>query len=739
MKKFSNTSEVEPNDGIIGQERAVRAMTLGLKMNNPAYNIYVSGNCGSGRITYTVKAIKSQQIDENRIKDWCYVYNFKNPRCPIAVDFPAGKGKEFKDDMRHLIDDLTDKISDAFENEEYELTKNRLLQTYEIEKEKLLKSVKQYGKERGFKLKSSSSSFIFVPIDDKYEEETSAEEFYKTKTELEEMVIQVLYKLKELEERIKQAVVDTESQIGRMVVLPYVKELKDKYSDNEKVVEYLNDLQDDILEYIYLFYLDEEDLKEKYNKNHFSKYEVNLFVSKENFSPIIIENNPKPSNLFGKAEYEYQNGNLKTDFTKIIPGSIHKANGGYLILYADQILRYSNSWEILKQTMKSGQIEIEGQGFITPTPIPLDLKIILIGSHYLYNLIYYYDPEFMKYFKVFVDFDDEMDKTEENEDALSGFISYQCRKNNYKHLTYEAVKKVIDQSMKMVEDKNKLSTNFNKIMEIINEGNLYACMDNSEYIEENHIEKAIYEKKRRINKIEEKIDESYNRENTLIEIKGKQVGVINGLSVLSTGEHSFGKPSRITVTTACGSRGIVNIEREVKMSGSIHNKGVLILEGYLAENFAQEFPLSLNAYICFEQNYGGVDGDSASSAELYALLSSLSDVGIKQNIAVTGSINQKGQVQVVGGITKKVEGFYYCCKNKGLTGDQGVIIPANNEDNLVLCDEVEEAIRNKKFYIYKVNKVEEAMEILTDEKFDTIKKLSMEKLTKYSKFKSKEI
>lgn len=735
MKKFSNTSEIEPNDGIIGQERAVRAMQLGLKMNHPTYNIYVSGDCGSGRITYTIKAIESQEIDQNKIKDWCYVYNFKNPRCPIALSFPAGKGEEFKNDIDNLVNSLDKEINDAFENEEYELTKNRLLQTYEIEKEKLLKSVKEFGKEKGFNLKSSSSSFIFVPIDEKYEEETSAEEFYETKVKLEQMAIRVLYKIKELEEKVKQVVLETESQIGKMVVLPIMKVLKDKYNDNKDVVEYLEDLEDDILEYIYLFYLDEEDLVEKCDKNHILKYEVNLFVSKKNFSKIIVENNPKPANLFGKAEYEYQNGNLKTDFTKIIPGSLHKANGGYLIIYADQLLRYPNSWEALKQTLKSGQIEIGGQEFINPTPIPLDLKIILIGSNYLYNLIYNYDPEFMKYFKIFVDFDDEMDKTEENEDAISGFISYQCLKNNYKHLTYEAVQKIISQSMKIVEDKNKLSTNFNKIMEIINEANLYAEMDNSEYVEKTHIEKAIHEKKHRIDKIEEKIDQLYKTENTLIDIKGKQIGVINGLSVLNTGEHSFGKPSRITVTTACGSKGIVNIEREAKMSGSIHNKGVLILEGYLAENFAQEFPLSLNAYICFEQNYGGVDGDSASSAELYALLSSLSDVGIKQNIAVTGSINQKGQVQVVGGITKKVEGFYYCCKNKGLTGDQGVIIPAKNEDNLVLCEEVEDAIKNKKFYIYKVNKVEEAMEILTDEKFDTIKKLSIDKLKKYSQHK----
>lgn len=735
MKKFKNTSEIEPYDGIIGQQRAEKAMQFGLKMNNPAYNIYVSGNCGSGRITYTIKAIESQQIDESKIKDWCYVYNFKDPRKPIAIDFPAGEGPEFKTYMEDLIECLTEEINDAFENEEYELTKNKLLQTYEFEKEKLLKNIRDYGKEKGFKLKSSSSSFIFIPIDDNYEDEISAEEFCKTKKELEEMAIQVLYKLKSLEERVKQVVIETENQIGKLVVEPYIEAARKKYSDNKKVIEYLDALEENIIESIYYFYLDEDDLKDKYDKDYALKYEVNLFVSNDNFSKIIVENDPRPSNLFGRVEYEYHNGNLKTDFTKIIPGAFHKANGGYVILYVDQLLRYANTWELLKKTLKTKQIGIEGQGFINPMPIPCDLKIILIGSKYLYNLIYNYDPEFMKYFKVFVDFDDEMDKTEENEDAISRFISYQCNKNNYKHLTYDAVTKVINQSMKMVEDKNKLSTNFNKLMDMIDEGNLYAKMDGSKYIEKRHIDRAILAKKNRIDKIEEKIDESYKNENTLIDIEGKQVGVINGLSVLSTGEHTFGKPSRITVATACGNRGIVNIEREVKMSGSIHNKGVLILEGYLAENFAQEFPLSLNAYICFEQNYGGVDGDSASSAELYALLSSLSNLAIKQNIAVTGSINQKGQIQVVGGIPKKIEGFYYCCKHKGLTGEQGVIIPAKNEDNLVLCEEVEEAIKNKKFHIYKVNKVEEAMEILTDEKFNIIKELSIKKLRKYSEYK----
>ena len=351
MKKFKNTSEIEPYDGIIGQQRAEKAMQFGLKMNNPAYNIYVSGNCGSGRITYTIKAIESQQIDESKIKDWCYVYNFKDSRKPIAIDFPAGEGSEFKTYMEDLIECLTEEINDAFENEEYELTKNKLLQTYEFEKEKLLKNIRDYGKEKGFKLKSSSSSFIFIPIDDNYEDEISAEEFCKTKKELEEMAIQVLYKLKSLEERVKQVVIETENQIGKLVVEPYIEAARKKYSDNKKVIEYLDALEENIIESIYYFYLDEDDLKDKYDKDYALKYEVNLFVSNDNFSKIIVENDPRPSNLFGRVEYEYHNGNLKTDFTKIIPGAFHKANGGYVILYVDQLLRYANTWELLKKTL----------------------------------------------------------------------------------------------------------------------------------------------------------------------------------------------------------------------------------------------------------------------------------------------------------------------------------------------------------------------------------------------------
>lgn len=740
MQKFKNTSEIEVLDEILGQERAIRAMEVGLKIDNPAYNIYVSGHSGTGKTTYTLKALNKYSAGKNRHKDWCYVYNFEHPRDPISIGLKIGLGKVFKKDIEKLIEALLDELKDAFESEDYELGKNQLLESYDIEKESLLKEIKKYGEEKGFKLKNSRLGMVFVPLKEDYEEEVSDEEFYKTKRELEHMAIQTVYKIRDIEDEAKEALLELEEEIGRFIIDPHIDELSEKYKEYEKVVQYLKNLRDDILENIFLFYMDEEELKDKIDKDHFLKYRVNLFVDNEDektnsSAPIIVETNPSPANLFGKIEYDYYNGNLKTDFTKIIPGAVHKANGGYLVLYADQLLRYQLSWDMLKRTIQSKKIIIDTNISINPESIPIDIKVILIGSNYLYNLLYSYDSDFSKYFKIFVDFDNEMNKNEGNEMGIARFIALQCKKNNLKHFTYDAVQEVINFSTRLSGDIDRLSTEFNKIMEVIVEGNTYAEINNSEFVEKDDVKMAINEKRKRLNKIECKMDDSIENGFTLIDTEGKRVGIINGLSVLSTGEYSFGRASRITATTSIGNRGVINIEREVKMSGSMHDKGILILSGYLSENFAQGYPLSMNASICFEQSYGGVDGDSASGAELYAILSSLGGIPIKQNIAATGSINQKGEIQVVGGITEKIEGFYYTCKNKGLNGNQGVIIPKNNIRNMILSEEVNNAIKEGMFHIYTVNNVEEAMEILTDMKFSEIKALVKERLDSFAKLR----
>ena len=744
MLNFNNTSEIEPLEGILGQERAIEAMEKGLKINNPAYNIYLSGDSGTGKTTYAINALSKYAAKKRNHKDWCYVYNFENNREPLIIGLDKGLGKVFKKDIEKLIETLLDELKDAFESEDFEIGKNQLIEEYEIEKDTLIKKIKKYAEEKGFKLKNSKVGMVFIPIEDEEndeDEDYKDEEFYKLKRELENAAIQVVYKIRELENAAKEALLELEEEIAKFIIDPHIEVLLEKYNSYDKVKTYLNNMRENILEHVYLFYMDEEELKDKYDKEHFIKYKVNLFVDngidRENSkAPVIVEINPSPSNLFGKAEYDYYNGNVKTDFTKLIPGAVHKANGGYLVLYVDQLLRYPLSWDMLKRAIQSRQIGVDTQTSIKPENMPIDIKVVLIGNHYMYNLLYNYDSDFSKYFKIFVDFDNEMDKTDHNEDGIARFIAYQCGKNNLKHFTYDAVKEVIKFSTRICGDRYKLSTKFNKIMEIIFEGDVCAQIRDSEYVDKCDVQKAILERKKRLNRIENKMEESLENGFTLIETSGNRIGVMNGLSVLSTGEYSFGRPSRITVTTSPGNKGIVNIEREVNMSGPIHNKGVLILGGYLAENFAQEFPLSLNANICFEQNYGGIEGDSATGAELYALLSSLSKIPLKQNIAATGSMNQKGEIQVVGGISEKIEGFYSACKKQGLNGNQGVIIPKNNSRNLVLSEEVTNAINEGKFTIYTVERVEEAIEILTDVKFDEIKSRVIERLREFNELQS---
>ena len=744
MLNFNNTSEIEPLEGILGQERAIEAMEKGLKINNPAYNIYLSGDSGTGKTTYAINALSKYAAKKRNHKDWCYVYNFENNREPLIIDLDKGLGKVFKKDIEKLIETLLDELKDAFESEDFEIGKNQLIEEYEIEKDTLIKKIKKYAEEKGFKLKNSKVGMVFIPIEDEEndeDEDYKDEEFYKSKRELENAAIQVVYKIRELENAAKEALLELEEEIAKFIIDPHIEVLLEKYNSYDKVKTYLNNMRENILEHVYLFYMDEEELKDKYDKEHFIKYKVNLFVDngidRENSkAPVIVEINPSPSNLFGKAEYDYYNGNVKTDFTKLIPGAVHKANGGYLVLYVDQLLRYPLSWDMLKRAIQSRQIGVDTQTSIKPENMPIDIKVVLIGNHYMYNLLYNYDSDFSKYFKIFVDFDNEMDKTDHNEDGIARFIAYQCGKNNLKHFTYDAVKEVIKFSTRICGDRYKLSTKFNKIMEIIFEGDVCAQIRDSEYVDKCDVQKAILERKKRLNRIENKMEESLENGFTLIETSGNRIGVMNGLSVLSTGEYSFGRPSRITVTTSPGNKGIVNIEREVNMSGPIHNKGVLILGGYLAENFAQEFPFSLNANICFEQNYGGIEGDSATGAELYALLSSLSKIPLKQNIAATGSMNQKGEIQVVGGISEKIEGFYSACKKQGLNGNQGVIIPKNNSRNLVLSEEVTNAINEGKFTIYTVERVEEAIEILTDVKFDEIKSRVIERLREFNELQS---
>ena len=621
MLKYNNTSEIKPSDDILSQKRAEKAIELGLKVDNPTYNIYVAGEPGLGKSRYVLKMIEKQTPVVNKFRDWCYLYNFKNPREPMISKFDPGKGKEFKDDIEGLLENILEELNSIFDSEGFELGKSELLEEYENKKEHLLKKIKKYGEDMGFILKNTSSGIVFLPKHEE-EEENSDEfnevEFEKNKKKLEKMSLQVVYKLKELEESSEKAVSKLEKQIAEYIINPLIESLKEKYKGDNSVCIFLDNYSKEIIKDMDLIYVDVDASKPKLEKDFFKKYKVNLFIDNSemkdsNSRPVVTELNPTPLNLFGRAEYDYSNGNMKTDFTKLLPGSIQKANGGYLILHSDHLFRNATSWEMLKRTLRSQSIELETQTSLKPQSMQLDLKIILIGNKQIYNTLYRHEQDFKSYFKVLVDFDDNIENTEESEDLIAQYIALKCKENDLKHLEYDAVSEVIKHCIKLVGDNGKISTKLDKIDEILIESDAIAKNSEYKYIKKDDINKAIKNKKDRISRIEHKMNESVSEEFTLIETSGSRVGVINGLSVLNTGEYSFGRPSRITVTTSPGNKGIVNIEREVDMSGSIHNKGILILGGYLSENFAQDFVLSINAYICFEQNYGGVDGDRSSS------------------------------------------------------------------------------------------------------------------------------
>ncbi|NLX69800.1 MAG: AAA family ATPase [Clostridiales bacterium] len=736
---FETTEELEPLQGIIGQERAVKAMEFGVQIKTQGYNIYIAGISGSGKTTYAREYISKIAKDMPVPDDWCYVYNFENPSQPVAIRLPSGKGKEFCRDMEELIEDLKNEISKAFSGDEYENEKALIYKEMQEKKSELFNKFSEYSKEQGFQVNTSNAGIYFSPIvngepmgEEEYNQldEEEKKSINNKLTQIQLQAVEVMRKIKELEKESKNRVRELENRIGTFAVAVHVEDMKKKYASYPKIVKYLEDLMHDVLESIDSFKesdsAEENPLVQAFKRGAgsvHSKYKVNLLVdnSEREGAPVIIEYNPTYSTLFGCSEYENKLGTIVTDFTMIKPGSIHMANGGYLILQAKDVLSVPFMWEGLKKVLKTRTITIENLrdqwGLISmsglkPEPIPIDIKVILVGSNLLFQLLHQLDEDFGKLFKVKVDFDEEMEANEQNLLSLAKFISGYCRRENIRHFSRDAVLSVADYACRLVENQNKFSTRFNDIVEILVEANTWAEISGNDVVTAEYVKKAIAEKEYRSSKYDEKLMELLENDIIMVEVDGEAVGQINGLSVIHLGDYIFGKPSKITATTFIGRSGIVNIEREVEMSGNVHSKGVMILSSYIGEQYAQEIPLSLSANITFEQLYSGIEGDSASSAELYAILSSLAEVPIKQGIAVTGSINQKGEIQPVGGVTYKIEGFFQLCKARGLTGEQGVIIPYQNIRNLVLKDEVIKAVEEGKFHIYPIKHVDEGIEIL---------------------------
>ncbi len=740
--EFETTEQVPELTSIVGQERGRAVMKFGLNVNKVGYNIYVAGIAGTGKTTFTNSIIKEFAKREAELYDWCYVYNFEDGQKPKTLQLPVGMGKRLKEDMENLIENLKTDIPRAFNEENYQKEKNAIIRKFQGKSNEVFEKINRIAKESGFLIRQSGSGIITIPVingtpitEEQYRvlSEEQLKEIEEKSQALQEKILNYTKEIRDIEKETKETLEQLDQKVALTAAGYHFDELKKTYESCQDVIDYLDAVKEDILENIDDFLIDEDEGKanpfqdmfvRRRGNDPYIKYKVNLIVdnSETEGAPVITADNPTYYNLIGKVEYENRMGVMSTNFTKIKPGFLHYANGGYIIIQAKDILTQSFAWEGLKRALLNHKLQIENigehAGLITttslnPDPIPLDVKVILIGNLEIYQLLYHYDEDFRKLFKIKADFDVEMDYNLENMTRLASFIHTHCNEHDLHHFDRKAVAKIVEYSTRLAGHQEKLSTRFNQLVEIIYEADTWAKMEGDDLVSEKHVEKAIKERDYRNNLYEEKIQESIDEGTILIDTEGKKIGQVNGLAVYNLGQYSFGKPARITATTFVGRNGIINIERESNMSGKIHNKGVFILGGYLGQKFAQEHPLALTAHIAFEQSYGGVDGDSASSTELYALLSSLAEVPIDQGIAVTGSINQKGEIQPIGGVNEKIEGFYEVCKSKGLTGEQGVIIPHQNVKNLMLKDEVVEAVKEGKFHIYAIKTVEEGIEILT--------------------------
>ena len=740
---FQTTAELEPLDGIIGQERAVKALDFGLSVKMNGYNIYMAGPSGTGKTTYAKRSAEKLARTEAVPLDWCYVYNFQNPKKPLALCFDPGKGKIFKEDMAKFVTSIQKELPKAFHSEAYEKQKLNIVHEFEQKESLLLDELKALAAEYHFQVKSTDTGVCFTPLlngepigEDTYNS-ISIEEQERIETDsriIHEKAGSILRELQKLEKECDQRYDELDHNLGASITDPHIKSLSLTYHTNDRVLSYLNALQDDILENLEQFTDSEDDtqdalssllpmLHKKTEEDTTLKYCVNLIVdhSDTKGAPVLVTFNPTYSNLMGDTEYDNEFGNLTTDFMKMKGGILHQANGGYLIVQAQDILTTPNAWDALRRVIKTKEINMDSirefsnnttAPILKPEPIPANIKVIMIGSEYYYELLNYHDEEFDKLFKIRADFDYEMPRNDINISKIAQFIKKFVEHEHTFEFDVSAVCAVIEYSSRSVARQDKLSTRFNHLSEILGEAYTWAKLQNASVITSAHIQKAIYEKEQRMMLYKEKLDEMLKEEVIMIDTDGAEIGQINGLAVLALGNYAFGTPSRITATTYVGKSGIVNIEKEARMSGQTHDKGIQIINGFLGQTYAQKFPLSLSCRVCFEQNYNGIDGDSASSTELYCIISSLSALPIRQDLAVTGSVNQKGDIQAIGGVSHKIEGFFDLCKKRGLTGNQGVIIPVSNVKDLVLNEEVITAVKKGNFHIYPIRHINEGIELL---------------------------
>lgn len=745
---FKTTAELEPFNGIIGQERALEAIKTAMQIPQKGFNLYVSGNVGIGKTAYALSVVNVLSQNQPVPNDYCYIYNFENPNEPIAISLEPGMGIEFKHDMNRFITKLLERLAKDLSGDMYEKEKKTILDRYTKAKEAVMKEFDKSTFEQGFKVRNTEDGIYFSPVHNGVIlgekefgllDEKTKKYFEEKSPKIQEQTLEVLKELDSLDKKAEQVINQWQENLTTFAVTQCMSELKIKYKKNLKIQNFLYSIQSDVVKNIDKFKQYEDSLKQTKSKQMpgmippsmmqkqekpWDNYKVNLLVDNDRLfhAPVVLCKSPNYFDLFGKLEFETGMNAVKTNYRMLKAGLVHKANGGYLILNVRDLLANQATWEAFKRVLRSQELSIDSSRDIAqpvtiaslkPEPIPVHMQVILIGSEAHYQQLCNMDVDFKKLFKVKADFDDFYVRNKENIHKLAQFVAFTVKKYDLLDFDASAVKEIVEYSSRCATNKNRLTAVMQDISDLCVEANFIAKSSKKKVVTEKEVKKAKLVTVSRFAKYNDTLNKMISDGDIMISTDGEKVGQINGLTVIVTGDASFGQPVRITANTFIGKNGVVNIEREVSLSGTTHSKGVYILSAYIGEKYAQKIPLSLTASICFEQLYNGVDGDSASSTELYAILSSLAGVPINQNLAVTGSVNQKGEIQPIGGVTDKIEGFFRVCKNKGLTGNNGVLIPIQNVKNLTLNDEVIEAVKEGAFHIYPVKTIDEGIEILT--------------------------
>ncbi|HEU6443825.1 MAG TPA: ATP-binding protein [Gaiellaceae bacterium] len=733
---FASTAEVEPLVGTIGQPRALDALEYGLEVTTRGHNVFVAGLSGSGRLTTVLDYLRTLSLDRPKPDDWVYVHNFRNPDHPNAIRIAAGRGSELAKEMDAFLDAARREILRAFESEEYQRRRHDVAAEIGAQREALEEELRQFAAERSLALQMSLTGIASMPLIDgkpitrEQFEQLPAEQreaITGATKEVQDRAAGYIHQVHQLEKEAARRVEELDREVTLYATAPLFHELETHYGDQPEIVEYLEDVKADVLEHLDDFREAEESplpFPLAVPHRDLLRYRVNVFVDNGGAegAPTVVENNPTYYNLLGRVEYRAAFGSMVTDFREIKPGALHRANGGFLVLDLDDVLRHPFSWEALKRSLKAAEARIENlaeefspvpSATLRPEPIPLDTKVVLLGSPLLYRVLYALDDDFRELFKVKADFATELDWSAEHHRNYAAFVSRWVRDNDLRHFDRGAVAKVIEHGARLRENQRKLSARLIEISDLLSEASYWAEQLGHPLVEAADVELAIRKKEYRSSLLEERIQELIGDGTIVIDTEGERVGRVNGISILDLGDYSFGRPCRVSARVSLGRGGIESIEREIELSGPIHSKGFMILSGYLSATYAQDWPLAASATLTFEQSYDEIEGDSASSTELYALLSALSGLPIDQGIAVTGAVDQHGDVRAVGGVTRKIEGFYATCKARGLTGSQGVIVPEANVHNLMLDDEVVEAVREGRFHVWAVRTIDEGIALLT--------------------------